>query len=252
MRPLEKWACGEHVLIDGTEVAISSEYNPWRDAKPYLAHNFGIVCSYCEKAYAEARDLDVEHIQPKNLKDAAGNLKYDQLKYKWSNFLLSCRTCNGSDNKGSKDVIYGQCHLPHLNNTFLSLVYKAGGVVIANPNLQGASFDNAKALLELVGLNKGPKDSRQGDTRWKTRFETWEKAERYLAKYNEGKTDIETIIDLVKAKGGWSIWFTVFKDRDEVRRALIDEFEGTAKNCFDPDNHYEPIPRNPQNAADPV
>lgn len=252
MRPIEKWDCGEHVLADGSTVNIKDTYNHWRDAKPLLVHNFGCVCSYCEKAYAEVRDLDVEHIQPKGFKDAAGNLKYDHLMYKWSNFLLACKTCNGADNKDTKDVIYGQCHLPHLNNTFLSLVYKTGGVVAINSNLEGDSFRNAEALLKLVGLNKTPKTSKPGDTRWKTRFETWRKAERYRTKYNNRETDIETIIDLAKAQGGWSIWFTVFKGCDEVRKALIDEFAGTCKDCFDSNNHYEPVRRNPQNETDPV
>ena len=69
-------------------------------------------------------------------------------------------------------------------------------------------------------------------------------AERYKQKYLAGKAEISTIVDLVKNRGGWSIWFTVFKGYDEVRASLLD-FEGTAKMCFDPANHYEPIDRNP-------
>jgi len=99
----------------------------------------------------------------------------------------------------------------------------------------------------LVGLNKTAKSSCPGDTRWKNRIKIWDLAERYL---NKG-ADANTIVDLVKARGGWSIWFTVFKNHDEVRKALISEFPGTAAQCFDPDNHYEPIDRHP-GLADPT
>lgn len=73
---------------------------------------------------------------------------------------------------------------------------------------------------------------------------------KYRRKYNVGNTDIDTILDLVRNRGGWSIWFTVFKGCDEVRKALLG-FPGTARLCFDPDNHYEPIDRNP-GLADPT
>lgn len=64
--------------------------------------------------------------------------------------------------------------------------------------------------------------------------------------------DVQTIVDLVKGHGCWSIWFTVFKGHDEVRKALIENFPGTAASCFDAQNHFEPIYRNPQDDEDPV
>lgn len=48
-------------------------------------------------------------------------------------------------------------------------------------------------------------------------------------------------INTIKECCCWSIWFTVFKDHPEVRKELIDKFPGTAKDCFDPNNGYEPI-----------
>lgn len=154
--------------------------------------------------------------------------------------------------KTQKNVVYGSCHLPHLNNTFLSLCYKAGGVVEVNPSLSGKSANNARALLELVGLNKGPKDSSAKDYRWRIRLEKWNLANIYLEKYIAGSVDVYTIVDLVKGHGCWSIWFTVFKGHDEVRKALIEEFPGTAASCFDAQNHFEPICRNPLDDEDPV
>ena len=49
------------------------------------------------------------------------------------------------------------------------------------------------------------------------------------------------MINTIKECCCGSIWFTVFKDHPEVRKELIDKFPGTAKDCFDPNNGYEPI-----------
>lgn len=252
MRPVDKWIPGKVELPNGTNIDIPKTFDDYKKAKPFLVLNIGCICSYCEKKYAEKRDIEVEHVQPKKYKDNNGHYIYAHLEKEWSNFLLSCATCNGADNKDTKNVVLKECHLPHLNNTFLSLNYDMGGVVTVNPALTGLSKQHAENLLNLVGLNKGSVDSRNGDTRWKTRYQQWNLATKYLSKYQSGKSDVDTIIDLVKGYGCWSIWFTVFKGYDEVRKALIDEFPGTAKNCFDPHNHYEPVPRNPMNEDDPV
>jgi len=245
MRPVEKWEPADHP-------DIKTIYPRYQEAKPDLGRNLGTMCSYCEKAYADERDLQVEHIQPKKYKDANGNYIYASLETAWSNFLLSCSTCNGRDNKDTKNVEYGKCHLPHINNTFLSLCYKAGGVVEVNPTLTGRSAANARALLELVGLDKSPKSSCSSDKRWQIRSTSWDMAVRYLNMYKAHNVQLETIVDLVQARGCWSIWFTVFKGHDEVRQALIQAFPGTAISCFDSQDHYEPIHRNPQNDDDPV
>lgn len=246
MRPVVKLPVGSEVETDSRGVQIAETYTPYRNAKPVLIASLGRYCSYCECAYLQDRDLHVEHIQPKGLP------VYSHLQYSWSNFLLSCATCNGPDNKCNKDVRLGDVHLPHRNNTFLSLVYKDGGVVMVNPDLEGLSKQHAENLLKLVGLDKGPATSKSGDTRWRVRKEVWHLAERYERKYAEGMCDIEAVIDLAKTKGHWSIWFTVFASHAEVRRRLIIEFPGTASLCFDASNGYEPLHRNPHNADDRV
>lgn len=248
MRPVEKLPVGNTVrLRNGAVAHINDVYNPWRKAKPFLEANIGTICSYCEMAYATKRDLHVEHVQPKGLP------KYDHLKYKWDNFLFSCATCNGSDNKDTKDVILNDVHLPHINNTFLSLKYLSGGVVMSNPALTGDSRQHSEALLSLVGLDKTPKTSSPGDERWLKRSEDWNLARKNLFKYKSGKIDVESIIDLVKARGGWSVWFTVFAGEDAVLSRLVNgnDFPGTCSRCFDSNNHYAPIERNP-GATDPV
>lgn len=246
MRPVVKLEPdSEEILLNGSKHVVQKTYQDYTIAKDPLIANIGGFCSYCENAYGHDCDLHVEHVQPKGLD------KYAALKTEWSNFLLACQTCNGKANKTDKDVVLTDIHLPHRNNTYLSLVYMPAGVVIVNPNLKGESFEHAKALWELVGLNKTPMTSTRGDKRYRKRKEDWELAERYLAKFRAKKADVETIVDLVKGYGGWSIWFTVFSGVDEVRKALIEQFPGTAVGCFDANNHYEPVPRNAGH-ADPV
>ena len=246
MRPVVKYNVGETLrLNDGSEHVVAEDYNPYRSAKPVLVANMGDYCSYCECRYFYPRDIAVEHVQPKGIK------QYEPLKTKWTNFLLSCDTCNGADNKDTKDVVLDDVHLPHRNNTFLSFVYLQGGVVTVNPNLTGISREHAENLWRLVGLDKSPGQACPGDTRWKKRLEDWNMAEEFCAMYKAGYVSANAIVQMVLSRGGWSIWFTVFAGEDEVRKELIEQFPGTAGGCFDANNHYEPIPRN-VGQADPV
>ena len=244
MRPVEKWVVGTQVVLDNGNYTIQSVYNPYDKAKELLLHNLGDYCSYCGKY--DPQDLQMEHIRPQSL--------YPNLATKWDNFLLACATCNGKGNKGNKDVVIGECHLPHLNNTFMSFVYKSGGVIVVNPSLAEISRRNAEALYNLVGLGKLPSQDKKDekDKRAKVRFEIWNTAVRYRKEFDEGRFNLDRLIDYIITSGGWSIWFTVFKGVDEVRKRLIDDFPGTAKNCFDANNHYEPIFRNPNDPTDPV
>lgn len=250
MRPVEKLDPGAILFVDDAPIQVHKTYDDYHEAKPALVANLGMFCSYCEEAYHQQRDLHVEHIQPKGYTTEDGIKIYAHLETEWSNFLLSCETCNGPDNKNTHNVILAECHLPHINNTFKSFVYKAGGVVEINPDLTGDSFTHAQALYKLVRLDKSPKTSCPGDTRYRKRRIDWDLAYRYREKYDKRTTDIESIVNLVNSRGGWSIWYTVFQGCDDVRQALLD-FPGTAKNCFDPNNHYEPIYRNPDQ-IDPV
>lgn len=247
MRPVEKWVVGScHTGADGQPIVVQEDYNPYRTAKPILCENLGEYCSYCEIS-GRTGDLDVEHVQPKGLP------QYAALKIKWNNFLLGCRPCNEWVKK-EKDVVLGEVHLPHLNNTFKSLVYKEGGVVIVNPALTSPAKEHAENLIKLVELDLEPDVSKDGGRNQKRR-ETWDMAIKWHKRYQEQNIDADAVIDYVKGTGGWSIWFTVFNNHDtkddEVRRRLIKDFPGTAEKCFDENNHYEPLDRHP-GEIDPV
>lgn len=237
MRPLEKKQVGDSIDlyeeifdIETTQHTVRKTYSDYGKARKVLLANFGNYCSYCENYLANGALFQTEHIQPKGLS------KYAHLKIEWENFLLSCATCNRK--KGDTDLIYQDIHLPHLNNTFMSLVYKEAGVVVVNPTLPPESKPKAQALIDLVRL--GEPDS-ETDFRCDVRRQMWNKAQMYLEKYEAGEYELHAMINDIKERSCWSIWFTVFKNHPEVRKELIDVFPGTAKDCFDPNNGYEPI-----------
>lgn len=241
MRPVEKWPVG---FCYGTGT-VQATYNPYQGAKPILNKNLGPYCSYCEVAEHCIRSEAVEHTLPKSANVG--------LTFTWTNFLLGCSICNGADNKGSTNPSTA-CHFPHKNNTFLSFEYTPVGGVIVNPSLTNPlSIKNAQELLNLTGIGKMPQPNQASDNRWEHRKGSWTIAKKYLARYlgkitpTEKNEVVDTIVDLVQQRGNWSVWFTVFKGQDDVRKALLDNnnFPGTAAGCFDPNNNYEPIDRNP-------
>lgn len=247
MRPVEKWPVG-HPYSGGY---VQASYKPYQDAKPVLNENLGAFCSYCEVALHSIRSEAVEHVFPKSANSGLTN--------SWDNFLLGCSICNAMDNKGNNNPSVG-CHFPDKNNTFLSFLYTPVGMVMVNPALANPiSIQGAQELLNLTGIGKIPQANQASDNRWEHRRITWNIAIRYKTKYLSKNTPasqnevIESIVDLARERGNWSVWFTVFKGIDNVRKALLDvnNFPGTAVGCFDPNNHYEPIERNP-GKQDPV
>ncbi len=247
MRPIEKKNVGDSIALEDSSIAVvCDEYKPHTEARPVLLANLGHYCSYCETCVQVGSNIEVEHVQPRKY-PKNGPYIYQHLQYKWSNFLLACQTCNGRSNKTNKNVVLGEVHLPHLNNTFKSLEYHPAGVVKVNPVLTGDSKLHAEELRGLVGFDKY-----SDDDRIEARRNVWRVASELLFDYENGNNELNKLIEIIKNYGFWSIWYTVFKNHDEVRAAMIDAFPGTAKNCFDPNNHYEPIDRNPGNPNDPV
>lgn len=241
MRPVKKWLHTDDTIIP----PVKEFYNPYQDAKDDLERNIDGYCSYCERPSTDDA-AHVEHIQPKGL------AQYHHLEYSWMNFLMACARCNGADNKGNKDVVFSSIHLPNLNNTLMSIAYGEGGFVKANANLQNQELANAQALVDLVGLDKRPGHAghKRKDKRWDRRREVWELAKRKLASYNDGRIDPQTILELAKGYGFWSVWFNMFIHIPPVKLILIQEFRGTDPLCFDTD--HNPVPRNPTNHPDTV
>lgn len=236
MRPVTKKRLGEDIeLLDGTHVVVQNPKSDHRKAHPLLVANLGYYCSYCEDAQKNYANLQVEHIQPKDV--------YPHLELEWSNFLLGCANCNGRANKSAKDVKLSEMYLPHIHNTYLCLEYREAGVIVPNTNCHEVSVNKAEKLLSTLGLDKE-------DVRCEMRRHAWAYAKELLNDYQNGTIILDKLIKQIKIYGCWSIWFTVFKEHREVRQALVEQFPGTSRNCFDKD--FMPIPRNPGCKSDPI
>lgn len=211
MRPVDK------ALFHGNQVS----YDPYGKAKDHLIEALGDFCSYCERQGIRAA-LAVEHIEDKDT--------YPVKEYDWNNFLLSCTNCNSI--KARKDITAAL--LPDRDNTFNAFTYLEGGLVQVNSRASADVKLKAKALIDLVGLDRRPNrnDYFGSDDLWLKRKESWELAQRYLIKYQNNECDVETINDLALNNGFWSVWMTVFQNYPEVRQALIDSFPGTNVTFF--------------------
>lgn len=239
MRPVEKKKKGEVVsYLDSqnqmvTET-IKKSYSPYDTAKMPLLGNLGWYCSYCEGCKMPS-EMAVEHIEPKGADGDETN---------WENFIVSCNVCNSI--KGHPVIHLENFHWPHINNTYRDFIYTAGGAVFLNPELDEDEKAKAKNLYDLIKLGAYPGNTvkpTSKDYRWRQRLETWTEAERLRDKLDAGTADVDEIIRMARKFGYWSVWFTVFKGYDEVRKRLISDFRGTCSTCFDAGNHYEPIRR---------
>lgn len=246
MRPIEKKKPGEIVCYTNSnhqevEHTIQEHYQNYGDAKFPLVSNICQYCSYCE-GNEKIHSLEVEHMAAKSQGGSPTA---------WSNFLLCCKICNTT--KGI-EIINDEYHWPHLNNTFYSFIYDETGRVKVNDNIPALSKVRAQNLLNLVKLQRYPGTDNlpsSKDFRWHYRFEAWNKAYRCKEQFLNGLITEDDIISNAKYTGQWSIWFTVFKGVDSVRSRLISDFPGTCAACFDRNNHYEPVERNP-GCPDPV
>lgn len=239
MRPVEKKKPGDTVVyktsMDQTVThTIKTEYKPYSTAKAPLIANIGEYCSYCEEPRSQS-DIHIEHIKPKS-KDGA--------IFEWDNFLLACSMCNNC--KSNAEVNLEETHFPHLDNTYLDFIYDESGRIKINPNLSAKEYKRAENLYNLLKMGRNPygeEATSERDFRWKNRYETWHVAKRYISLYSSGNIELKDILELAKSYGHWSIWFTLAKGHDELRKALIEHTPGTCKDCFDANNHYEPVPR---------
>lgn len=239
MRPVNKWAIGH--FIPNSNNRVNQTYDPYGSANPVLQQNLGNYCSYCE---AFSTDLEVEHIVSQH--------QDSRLSTRWDNFLVSCGRCNGRDNKTNKHVDFNLLYFPHLNNTFLAFQYLQGGVVAVNTvALTNTQQAKALATLRLLGLDKYPGNPHYNrgfplnDKRWEHRLNTWTIANQKLSAFLAGG-----IAEFAAQRGFFSIRYTVFSAHTSVKQALIQAFAGTDARCFDPNNNFSPIPRNPSNTND--
>ena len=221
---------------NGTDKVFSAYENARRD----LIDRMGEYCSYCNMHLDSS--LAVEHVQPKD--------SNPELKLSWDNFLLACTNCNST--KGKKDVNKKNIDTffwADVHNTHIPFVYEPNGRVSINSKLTKDEKKKAQNTLDLVGLQKYPNTQNASDRRWKNRKEAYEQAIEHLEDLEQATLKgarellIKTLVTAAYNKGFFSVWFEVYKDHDDVKKALIERFTGTCVECFDKDNHYNPIPR---------
>jgi uncharacterized protein (TIGR02646 family) len=214
MRPVNR---GEH------PVELASPMAHYRDAAPYLRERLGRYCSYCERWIATS--LAVEHIAPKHA---------DRAKERdWNNFLLACTDCNST--KGTK-VSASDSLWPDQHNTFNALLYREDGAIKPHPALAPTEQARSAALLQLVGLDKPPKDD--NSHRWDDRMEAWGKAQRARELLQRMPPPLlertrALALETLTGHGGWSIWMTVFSDDPVMQNLFVDQFPGTARERLD-------------------
>jgi hypothetical protein len=230
------------------------EVNPWGNAKQDLVNELGSYCSFCEK-YNSRSALHVEHMYGKGCKDQAGNLIYNNLKFRWDNFLLACVNCNGV--KGNKDIAALNPFMPHEDNLLYFLEVINGGLIQIKRGTTGNDLDRTQAFVDLIGLDRVPNHPQYSnkDDRWDNRLTVFDKATRQRAKYTNANptTDLETIVDVARTSGHFSVWYYIFAGVDDVLDALINgitiagthvvPFPGIHAPSFDPANHFATLPR---------
>lgn len=221
----------------------AADYGNYREAFPELAARIGAYCSYCERRIAT--QLAVEHIQPKGLP------AYEHLQGRWENFLLGCVNCNST--KKDKDVVLANVLLPDRDNTAAAYIYTMDGKITIPASLTATQRAMAERTLALMGLDKPVSEVVDSNgklvaiDRVAQRMEIWLIAQ-------ESKKDLQAhpsdgfrrqIARTATGHGFFSIWMTVFAADVAVRRLLINEFRGTARDCFDPNTTNLVSPRPP-------
>ncbi len=226
----------------------SVDFDNYRDAFTELASRIGLFCSYCERRIAT--QLAVEHIQPKGL------AAYSHLQGRWENFLLGCVNCNST--KGDKDVVLADVLLPDRDNTAAAYVYTMDGKVTVSAGMAAAQRTIAQRTLELTGLDKLASEAIDSNgqlvaiDRVAQRMEVWLIAHVSKDDLRANPNDMfrRQIARTATGHGFFSIWMTVFEDDPLVRKLLIQEFSGTAIDCFDSTTTKVVSPRPPNGLAE--
>lgn len=205
------------------------DFKPYQDAQIPLRDAIGRFCSYCE----QAKELEVEHIVPRSKGGA---------EHEWENFLLSCKHCNL--NKSNKNNSRNGYYWADIHNTAYAFVYLENNKVQPNPKLSIDEKQTARKTIDLLGLNRLPSSDNppsRKDERFLERQQTWNIALEALENWKEVSTQQMTKQIVSTAHQHFSVWMTVFKDVSEVKLALMDKFQGTAKNCFDKNGNSKPF-----------
>ena len=219
MRPVNRGLCPKDA--DGNEIRFAN----YRAARDDLIRRIGDYCSYCKVCLHGP--IDVEHVQPKGIQPA--------LALTWTNFLLSCTTCNSI--KQARAINLADYFWPDRDNTALIFDYDLDEPPKISVRLDATLRPVAERTLALTGLDRVPgHPSYSGrDRRWFKRREAWGlalEARRILERIDNPEMR-DQIMQTAISRGFWSVWFQVFHDDQDMRSRLLRWFPGTATDCFD-------------------
>lgn len=210
-------------------------YSAYGDAKPDLIARLGMHCSYCE-ASADPQNLAVEHIYPKKPHPARALL--------WSNFLISCNTCNSYKGihlgNGKCKNLFVRYLWPHLENTFRAYKYHPDGSVDVRTGVTGETLDAAKRTLDMAGLVLSSANAASYQKLGlvydglSKRKQQWGQIVGFRTRYEREPTpdNVDFVATNAALMGYFSIWMEAFEQHPEVRRALIRAFQADPA-CFD-------------------
>ncbi len=257
MRPLDKGKCP----IDpktGKDMVVT-KYGHWRKE---LISRIGEYCAYCNMPINQT--LSVEHVVPKNpiLGLPEGSL------LSWGNMLLACVPCNGTGAKGNKPYNPVDYYTPEDHNPFLAFlinihpIEKSAAIIVPHPNLKNAQITKAEKTICLFKWQKIDRRPNVVDLRWKKRREAIDAVNSSFALFQQAQSSVtydatqaaEAIAQIAKGWGFFLLWFSVFSNEPTVLEKLLDPniIPGTAQNCFNKQNGFVPISRNPTHLADPI
>lgn len=197
-------------------------YTDYGQARHDLAERIGYYCSYCEMKVFNS--IEVEHILPQQQGGAV---------LSWDNFLLSCKYCNTIKSDHNNTIT--EYFWPDRDNTDLVFEYDECTVISPRPTLSPQLTAKANATISLMGLDRKPGDivpPTYADTRWRSRKEAWDEANKSL--YNWRQAPIQPMAIQIGAcsllSGHYSIWKTVFENEPTV----LDEIDRvySAKGLF--------------------
>lgn len=253
MRPLDK---GNVPTNDSGTAVQPGDYKQWRR---YLIERIGYFCAYCNQPLSHS--LQVEHVIPVNPRE--NELRGDMLD--WNNVLLACGPCNNAKSNiciDAKEFYLPENHNTHLPFTVSSIDESEHAVVIARENLSAYQSEKANRTIKLFKLDNIDRRNNITDIRSLKRKKALitvkgTKEIFNLAKESE-KFDpckaAEYIAQIALATGFFGLWYEEFLSEPHVMEKLVDNsiIQGTALDCFDPDNGYTLKYRNPENPSDSI
>lgn len=196
-------------------------YTSYKQAKDDLRNILGSFCSYCEMNIDN--QPDIEHVSPKS--------KNTELENEWDNFLLACKSCNTIKNNNNENR--GGYVFPDTHNTSFLYEYSIDGVSVKD-DLPDDIKSLATATFNLVQLDRKLDTSDRLDDRKVARNNSWEKAQEAFKDFIELSDNDAMIRQTARSCNGFfSMWIQIFKDYPKVKKAILENINGTEMRCYD-------------------